>query len=128
MKIIGSFLKFAKLAELPTLVRKQQRLVRKMAPLEPLVEQEKAVRKDIDALLVDVGVGKGEAVECVGFEVAHNERAGQAFINQDKLVLLLAGAGFTGQDMAGAMAWVTDAYAPSSFATVKPLKGAKVRA
>jgi hypothetical protein len=114
MKILGAFTAFPKLADLPRLVRKQRRLEAKIAPLEPLVDQEKVVRKTIDALLVDAGVGKSEGVECLGYEVCHNERAGASFINPDKLVLLLTGAGFTEADAAAAIAWLQDPGTPAS--------------
>jgi hypothetical protein len=61
---------------LPPLVRKQRRIAAKLAPLEGLIVDEKAVRKRIDELLTACGYGKGEGVTCLGYDVVHREREG----------------------------------------------------
>lgn len=120
MKNLGPHTKFAKLSTLPALVRKQRRLEAKIAPLEPLLQEEKTVRDEIDQLLVAAGVQKGELVTCHGYDVAHHERAGQDRISAERL----RGAGVAEIDIQ----FATTTGKASSYATVKPSKGAKVRA
>jgi hypothetical protein len=101
------------------LVNRQRRLEKQLVPLETLQDKEKATRDALDALLRLGGVEKGHAVLCNGYEVAHHERAGRTSINADKL----RGAGVAELDIQ----FATDTGNPSTFATVKPAKGSKVR-
>lgn len=117
---IGSYRRYRQLATLPALVRKQRRLEAQIAPLEQLQADEKAVRDAINALLVEAGLAKGDGVTCAGYDVVHHERAGRAALNADKL----RGAGVAELDIA----FATEVGKASSFATVRPMKGAKVRA
>lgn len=126
MKVLGHYLDVAgnvgPLAEqLPLLVRRQRRLEKQIAKLKvvELLEKEKAVRDAIDEVLVLAGVPASSAVLCLGYEVAHNERAGRTTVNADKL----RGAGVAELDIRLA----TETGNPSKFATVKPAKGARVR-
>lgn len=121
MKVLGDYSKQSTwLAALPTLVRRQRRLEKQIAPLERLAAKEKATRDLIDALLQRAGVQKGEAVLCLNYEVAHHERAGRTSVNADKL----RGSGVPELDIQLA----TETGQPATFATVKPAKGATVRA
>lgn len=113
--------------ELPPLVRKQRRLEAQIAEVTPIVEDEKAVRKAIDALLVAAGLGKGEGVTCLGYDVTHVERAGSSRINPDRLIAKLAGAGLAMTLVLEIVTASTETGEPSAWATVKPCKGAKVR-
>lgn len=112
---------------LPPLVRKQRRLEQKIAPLTPWVEEEKALRAEIDALLVAAGLEKGEAVTCLGYDVTHVERVGTKRLNQDVLLLKLIAAGLAERLVVEILAASTETGDPSAWATVKPSKGAKVR-
>lgn len=105
----------AGLEALPVLVKKQRRLERKLAPLEPLAKAEKELRDAIDALLVAAGLESGQGVTCAGYDVVHRSRQGNQYISRD---LLLA----AGVDVAVIDACV-DRYKAALFATVKPMKG-----
>jgi len=124
----GTFLDHPVLREaLPPLVRKQRRLALTIAAVAPAVVDEKAIRAQIDALLLTAGLRKGELVTCLGYDVRHNERDGQTSINAEKLV---AGLGIVGvkEELARALiADSTERGEPAKFATVTPSKGAKVR-
>lgn len=122
MKILGDFTKVRGLKDsaLPKLVRKQRRLEARIAAVAKDLEDEKETREQIDQLLQAAGVQKSEAVLCLGYEVAHNERAGRTAISRE--LLLRAGVPAIDVDFA------TETGQPAKFATVKPAKGAKVRA
>jgi hypothetical protein len=124
---VGTFLRHPTLAGLPPLVRKQRTLANKIGPLEPLAEEEKQLRKEIDALLVQAGLAKGESVTCNGYDVTHRERKGQESINQTTLVLALVAAGLTSEAAIVAIASSLETGDPSAWAEVKPSKGASVR-
>lgn len=125
----GTFRQYPSLVtSLPPLVRKQRRLEGKIAPLSPLVEEEKAVRTEIDALLVAAGLGKGDQVTCAGYDVTHVERAGTRRLNQDLLILKLVAAGLKQPLVVELLAASTETGDPFTWSTVKPSKGAKVRA
>jgi hypothetical protein len=113
---------------LPPLVRKQRTLAAKIAVVAQDVQDEKAVRADIDALLVAAGLQKGEGVTCNGYDVKHNERDGQARINGDVLTEQLAAAGVDRTLIGQTIGNATETSKPSAFCTVTPTKGAKVRA
>lgn len=116
----GTYRQYRPLATLPALVRKQRRLEAQIAPLEALQADEKAVRDAINALLVQAGIAKGEGVTCAGYDVVHRESAGRTTLNAAKL----RGAGVAEVDIQ----FATEVGKASSFATVRPMKGAKVRA
>lgn len=124
----GTFRQYpALVTTLPPLVRKQRRLEAKIAPLTPLVEDEKACRAEIDALLVTAGIQKGEGVTCAGYDVTHIERKGTSRLNQDTLILALVAAGLAKDTVIDILAASTETGDPSTWATVKPCKGSKVR-
>ncbi|HEV8474574.1 MAG TPA: hypothetical protein VGR82_17485 [Methylomirabilota bacterium] len=143
---------------LPPLVRKQRRLAAKLAPLEDLIEQDKSLRKNIDALITACGYAKGEGVTCLGYDVVHREREGNTSydvvllgsILVEKLVALGVARDDVGTPgdpksdpptppsadyVPGAETFVVEMIAmvrskgdTSKWAEVKPMKGAKVRA
>ncbi len=125
----GTYLQNDRLADsqLPTLVRRQRRLEAQLVPLKALEIDEKAARADIDVLLLLAGLKKGDVVTCNGYDVKHNERDGQASINQDKLVELLVAGGVDREFAQKCLADAVERGDPAKFATVKPSKGAKVR-
>lgn len=131
MKVLGHYdviAGAAKLVEkLPALVRKQRRLEASLVPFKPIEEEEKAIRQEIDQLLVGAGLKTGEAVVCLGYEVAHNERRGRVSLNQDQFVEKLVAGGVDRDFAMQALAESMETGDPSSFASVKPAKGAKVR-
>jgi hypothetical protein len=114
--------------DLPPLVRKQRRLEAQILLLGPLSEDEKALRKAIDALLVAAGIAKGDGVTCLGYDVCHLERKGTSRLNEDALVIRLIEAGLSEATVRQVIAASTEVGDPSSWATVKPSKGSKVRA
>jgi len=114
---------------LPPLVRKQRRLEAQIVLLVPLAEEEKALRKEIDGLLVAAGIDKGDGVQCLGYDVCHVERVGTSRLNQDALIAELVTNGGLRREWVDAMILrITEVGDPSSWATVKPSKGSKVRA
>lgn len=112
---------------LPPLVRKQRRLETQIAPIEPLLEQEKAVRKEIDALLLKAGLAKGDTVTCLGYDVTHRERRGAESINETTLVNELEKLGLSVDAALSAIKASLDKADDPQWAEVKPSKGAKVR-
>lgn len=119
---------FSKLAGLPPLVRKQRRLERTIAPIEPKIEQEKALRKEIAVLLIAAGIPKGDGVRCLGYDVVRCGKKGNTVINYESVVAKLVAGGV---DKAFAITVLNDSSEtgdPSVWSTVKPSKGAKVRA
>lgn len=123
----GTYVRYPALKNLPALVRRQRRLEAKIAPIAPLVEDEKAVRKDIDLLLVAAGIAKGEGVTCFGYDVAHVERVGTSRLNQDAVIAQLVAFGMGDKVAREILAACTETGDPSTWATVKPCKGSKVR-
>lgn len=121
------FTHYPALEGLPPLVRKQRRLEAAIVPLAPLVEDEKAVRKDIDALLITAGLTNGEGVQCVGYDVTHRERVGTSRLNQELLTLELVAKGLPRVTIEDILTRCTEVGDPSAWATVKPSKGSKVR-
>jgi hypothetical protein len=112
---------------LPPLVRKQRRLEATLAAVAQTALDEKAVRAEIDLLLVAAGVDKGESVTCLGYDVTHVERAGTSRLNQDVLIVHLVAAGLAERLVRELLQASTDVGEPTAWATVKPSKGAKVR-
>lgn len=124
----GTYSRYSALVDaLPPLVRKQRRLESDLAAFETTQEQEKAVRADIDALLVQAGLASGELVTCHGYDVKHNERSGRRSLNDQTLVELLVAGGVDRAFIEGCLEKATETGQPSMFASVKPSKGAKVR-
>jgi len=113
---------------LPPLVRKQRTLAGRIAVVAQDVKDEKAVRADIDALLVAAGLQKGELVTCAGYDVKHNERDGAEFINGAVLTEQLAAAGVDRDLIGQTITNATETGKASAFCTVTPSKGAQVRA
>lgn len=128
MTILGPYTKFPALKDLLTLVRQQRKLEAKIAPLEALQADEKRVRAQIDERLLVLGVASNEGVTCAGYDVVHHERQGAARLNQDVLVEQLVAGGVDREFVQRCLEASTERGQPSSYATVKPSKGAKVRA
>jgi hypothetical protein len=127
--ITGTFTNFPSLVEpLPPLVRKQRRLEATIVAVAQAVKDEKAVRAEIDLLLVAAGLKKSELVTCLGYDVIHNEKKGQSSLNSDTLTELLVAAGVDRALVDQTLIASTETGDPSKFCTVKPSKGAKVRA
>lgn len=110
----------ALVSRLKPLVTLQRRLEKQLVPLEALQAKEADVRKHIDEILLANGFASGDRVRVGGYDVTHNERKGRTSLNADKL----RGAGVADIDIA----FATETGKPSQFATVKPAKGATVRA
>jgi len=125
----GTFAQHPKLVEaLPPLVRKQRRLAARIATVAQTVKDEKAIRGDIDLLLIAAGLKKSEVVTCAGYDVRHNEKAGATSINSDTLTEQLVAGGVDRAFVVQALKASTETGEPSKFATVTPTKGAKVHA
>lgn len=125
MPAAGTYLRYPSLVDpLPPLVRKQRRLEESIVPLAALSADEKAVRGEIDALLVAAGT---DSVTCLGYDCTHIERKGTSRLNQDQLILKLVAAGLAERLVLEIVAASTEIGDPSAWATVKPSKGAKVR-
>lgn len=118
---------FSKLAPLPPLVRKQRRLAAKLAPITPLVEQEKAIRHEIDALLIAAKIAPNDGVNCLGYDVVHHTRKGQSSFNVEVLTSELVAAGLDKAVVLKILLEATETTEPPLWATVTPAKGSKVR-
>ena len=114
-------------ADLPPLVRKQRRLEEAILPLTALTLDEKAVRAEIDALLITAGIQKGDGVTCLGYDVVHVDRGGTSRLNQETLIAQLVAAGVDRDLVDQVLQASTEVGPPFTWATVKPSKGAKVR-
>lgn len=128
MTLRGAYTAFRALAELPTLVRKQRRLETRIASIGTAIEDEKAIRKAIDALLQSIKLKSGDAVTCLGYDVIHRERAGQASLNQDTFTEQLVAAGVDRELVVQLLLDCTERGETVKFAEVTPSKGAKVKA
>lgn len=118
--IVTGYVRAEAIKPLRALVRQQRRLEKRAVKAQLVLDQEKACRDAINAVLVEAGCGKGEGVLVDGYEVVHHERAGQARVNADKL----RGAGVSEIDIQFAI----EVGKCASYATVRPAKGAKVAA
>lgn len=128
MPAAGTYLRYPSLVEaLPPLVRKQRRLAAVLAAVLQHAKDEKALRGQIDVLLIAAGLQKSELVTCAGYDVKHNEKAGQSSINADILTEQLVAAGVDRDLVVKILVDSTETGEPSKFATVTPSKGAKVR-
>jgi hypothetical protein len=115
---VGTFLKHPELDALPALVARQRKLAKRLAPLKDVEAADKALRAEIDGLLMAAGLGKGDAVTCNGFTVKHNERIGQERINGAELLA----AGVAVETVTAC----THRDETARFATVDPMKGIDV--
>lgn len=127
MPDVGTFTTHPELRTLPPLVRKQRTLERKIAPLAPLVDDEKAVRKAIDALLIAAKIAPGAGVTCNGYDVDHHTRKGNTSVNTDAAEILLVLGGVDPEFVDFVIKACTETGDSPLWATVKPSKGAKVR-
>lgn len=112
---------------LPPLVKEQRKLEALIAPVTPLLEPEKEIRKAIVALLITAGVGKGETVTCLGYDVTHCERAGTSSLNAETLTERVVASGIDREWFLDQIAASMDTADDPQWATVKPSKGATVR-
>jgi hypothetical protein len=129
MAALGTYSQYPSLVDtLPSLVRQQRRLEAKLAAVAQVEKDEKALRAQIDQLLVAAGLQKSEVVTCAGYDIKHNERDGPSSLNPVKITEQLIAAGVAPELVAQVLMDSTDTGAPSSFATVRPSKGAQVRA
>lgn len=129
MSADGTYLQHPTLVEsLPPLVRHQRRLEAKLGDEKgPFEKQEKAVRADIDALLAAAGLTQAEFVTCAGYDCTRRGQKGRSVINALKLIEQLVVAGLDRVIALKAILDSTDTGEPSTWAEVKPSKGAKVR-
>jgi len=118
---------YSQLTDLPPLVRKQRRLEAQIAPIAPLVADEKAIRQQIDALLVAAAIAPSDGVTCLGYDVVHHTRKGQSTFNVEVLTAELVAAGLDKAVVAKILIDATETSDPPLWATVSPSKGAKVR-
>lgn len=125
--MLTPFEAFSALADLPALVRKQRRLEGKIAPIAPLVEEEKTVRKAIDVLLVAAKIAPSDGVTCLGYDVVHHTRKGQSSFNVEVLTAELVAAGLEKATVLKILIDSTDTADAPLWATVTPSKGSKVR-
>lgn len=124
----GTYAQYPALAPLPPLVRKQRRLEAKLGDEDgPFEKQESAVRKDIDQLLHLAGLQQADFVTCLGYVVTRRGQKGRSTINAVKLLEQLVAAGLTRDVALKSILDSTDTGDPSTWAEVKPAKGAKVR-
>ncbi len=125
MADVGTYAVFPALAGLPPLVRQQRQLEAQIVPLAALVIDEKAIRADIDHLLVTAGIS---TCTCNGYDVNHVERAGSTRPNWERATVdLIARFSVDPAEAAKLIASWQDTGEPSAWCTVKPSKGAKVR-
>jgi hypothetical protein len=116
------------LATLPPLVRKQRRLEARVAKVAQDVKDEKAVREEIDRLLLAAGLKKSQLVTCAGYDVLHNERDGRESLNPDMVTAGFVALGVDPEAVKQVVKDATETGEPAKFATIKPSKGARVRA
>jgi hypothetical protein len=122
----GTYTQHPALAELPPLVRRQRTLEAQVVELAPIVDDEKAIRAQIDRLLVEAGLVAGDAVTCNGYDVMHHLRAGSHRLNQAVLIAQLVAGGVDRAFVDQAIAVSTETGDASTWATVKPSKGSRV--
>jgi hypothetical protein len=123
----GTYAQYPALEPLPGLVKQQRRLEGRMVDLKMIEADEKDVRKRIDVLLLAAGIAPGAHVTCNGYDVAHVERVGTSRLNGDVLTEQLVAAGVDRGLVVSTIVASTETGDPSTWATVKPSKGAKVR-
>jgi hypothetical protein len=124
----GTYSQHPALVDLPPLVRRQRTLEANLVDLLPLIDDEKAIRSQIDRLLVEAGILPGDAVTCNGYDVMHHLRAGSTRLNQAVLIAQLIAGGVDRAFVDQVIAVSTQTGEPSTWATVKPSKGSRVSA
>lgn len=128
MNARGIYTTFRTLVGLPALVRKQRQLEAKLGDDKgSFVDQEKAVRDEIDLLFVELKFASGDGVTCNGYDVVHRERKGREAIDVPTLIVELGAFGVTPEQAQFAITAATKRGDPSHGAEVNPSKGAKVR-
>ena len=129
MSPTGTYTQYPALVEaLPPLVRKQRRLEGLIAKVSQAVTDEKTIRGQIDQLLVAAGFRKSDLVTCAGYDVQHHERDGRATLNGERVTAELVAAGVDPELVAQILMDSTETGSPAVFCTIKPSKGARVRA
>lgn len=123
----GTYTQHPSLKDLPPLVRRQRTLEAKIVVLAPLVEDEKTTRQQIDQLLVEARIVPGNSVTCNGYDVMHHLRAGSNRLNQAVLIAQLVAGGVDRGFVDQAIAASTETGDPSTWASVKPSRGTRVR-
>lgn len=127
MPDVGTFTTYPALATLPPLVRKQRTLEAKILPLAAFVDLEKAVRKQIDALLIAAKIPAGEGVTCNGYDVDHHTRKGNTSLNAEAAAILFTLGGVDPEFVDFVLTTCLETGDSPLWATVKPSKGAHVR-
>jgi hypothetical protein len=112
---------------LPSLLVKQRTYAARLATVAGVEALDKAIRKQMDDLLVLAGLKKTELVTCGLYDVRHNERAGQRWLNPDLVTEKLAAAGVDRDLIADVLTDSMEDGDPSLFCDVKVTKGAVVR-
>jgi hypothetical protein len=124
----GTFTRYPALVDaLPPILKRQRRLAARIATVAQDVIAEKAARAEIDALLLQAGLTKGDVVTCAGYDVKHNEKAGHASLSSETIVAELVAAGVDRDLVLQVLVASTETGPPSVYATVTPSKGAKVQ-
>ncbi len=124
----GTFTQYpALVADLPPLVKAQQKVRRQIEPLKDLEAEDARYRKEIDALLIAAGLGKGESVSCGPFDVTHCERAGSPKLNRDLVKARFVAGGVDPDFVEQVLHDSTETGEPALFAKVEINKGAIAR-
>ncbi len=124
----GTFTQYpALVADLPPLVKAQQKVRRQIEPLKDLEAEDARYRKEIDALLIAAGLTKGESVTCGPFDVTHCERAGSSKLNRDLVKARLVSGGVDPDFVEQVLHDSTETGEPALFAKVEINKGAIAR-
>lgn len=129
--LLGDFAKYTTLAELPALVRQQRKYAALLVDKNgnKVVELEKAIRAQIDALLVACGFKSGDGVTCHGYAVVHREQRSQSRLDETKAVEQLVALGVDREAVVQVFKDCTTGGEPGAvkFCEVDPAPGAKVR-
>ncbi len=124
----GTFTQYpALVADLPPLVKAQQKVRRQIEPLKDLEAEDARYRKEIDALLIAAGLTKGESVTCGPFDVTHCERAGSSKLNREQVHARLVAEGMDAGFVDKILDASTETGLPALFAKVEINKGAIAR-
>jgi len=124
MAATGTFTNHPRLIkDLPRLIKQQQAAYAKIAVDPADVKAEKALRGEIDALLIADDFANGDAVTCNGCVVTHVERAGSSRLDPELVHAYLLAR--ERADIADALitTW-TITGAEAVYCTVKAEKGA----
>ena len=120
IEVLGTFNKFPALRRLPALLKKHQRVAKKLRPVKAWELEEKALRQQMHGLLLEAGIPAGEGVTCAGYDVDRQTKRGNSYISRD----LLLAAGVAPELIDACV----DRYASADFVLVSPVKGAAVAA